>query len=368
MPEPFSAPKVLISYSHDSAEHMARVLVLSDRLRAEGIDSQLDQYETSPPEGWPRWTWNQVEWADFVLVVCTATYNRRFRGREEQGKGHGVNWEGVVITQDLYDAAARNTKFIPVVFSEEDAAHIPVILRGATFYVLDTEEGYEALYRHLSNQPRTQRPMLGKLRPLPQRAHHAPGDGHTWPATESAAAVAPRRTDSAEAEGDRAPSRRVPSGRKGLLILLAVGMGLAAAALGLWRYAFAPSRGGPVQFSGRVVANRDERVISGATVSLESGGVPDVSQTDSQGVFSLKLSRSLDEARIRIEAKGFEVYQQNVKLSTPGFPAFRLTEIKPPPTPTPTPAPTRTPRRPIIPRPSSKLTPCPVEARARGDC
>lgn len=71
-------PKVFISYSHDSPEHKDRVLHLSDRLRADGIDCNIDQYETSPPEGWPRWMVNQIEEADFVLVVCTETYERRF--------------------------------------------------------------------------------------------------------------------------------------------------------------------------------------------------------------------------------------------------------------------------------------------------
>ncbi len=73
-----SPPEVFISYSHDSREHMERVLALSNRLRADGVDCHLDQYETSPPEGWPRWTVNQFEKADFVLVVCTEIYNRRF--------------------------------------------------------------------------------------------------------------------------------------------------------------------------------------------------------------------------------------------------------------------------------------------------
>ena len=66
-------PKVFISYSHDSPEHAERVLDLSDRLRQDGIDCHIDQYEVSPPEGWPRWMEDRIEWADFVLVVCTET-------------------------------------------------------------------------------------------------------------------------------------------------------------------------------------------------------------------------------------------------------------------------------------------------------
>ena len=45
------APRVFISYSHDSEEHAVRVLALADRLRSEGIEAILDQYEMSPPEG-----------------------------------------------------------------------------------------------------------------------------------------------------------------------------------------------------------------------------------------------------------------------------------------------------------------------------
>ena len=64
-------PQVFLSYSHDSAEHKDRVLALCDRLPKDGIDAWIDQYETSPPEGWPRWCANRVRAADFVLVVCT---------------------------------------------------------------------------------------------------------------------------------------------------------------------------------------------------------------------------------------------------------------------------------------------------------
>jgi tetratricopeptide (TPR) repeat protein len=168
MNPPEGVPRVFISYSHDSPEHADRVLALADRLRAEGIDCQLDQYETSPPEGWPRWMLNQVEAADFVLVICTETYNLRFSGKAEAGKGLGVKWEGAIITQELYDAEANNTRFVPVVFSAADIAHIPIPLRGATHYDLGKSD-YDSLYRRLTNQPLTPAPGLGSLRPMPAK-------------------------------------------------------------------------------------------------------------------------------------------------------------------------------------------------------
>jgi hypothetical protein len=162
-----NSPKIFTSYSWDSPEHIDRVLALSDRLRADGIDCSLDQYEVSPPEGWPRWMENQVDWAEFVLVICTEQYYQRFRGRDSQSRG--VTWEGAIITQDLYDAQVKNTKFIPIVFSPLDSDHIPRILRPFTRYFLNTEEGYIQLYRHLTNQPSILKPELGNLRPLPPR-------------------------------------------------------------------------------------------------------------------------------------------------------------------------------------------------------
>jgi hypothetical protein len=162
-----SLPKVFISYSHDSREHADRVFAFAERLREWGVDCHLDQYETSPPEGWPRWMERQIREAAFVLVVCTETYHRRFTGEEEAGKGAGAKWEGAIITNGLYEAEGRNAKFIPVVFSAADIAHIPERLRVTTRYQADTDEGFESLYRHLTNQPLKVKRPLGRLRELP---------------------------------------------------------------------------------------------------------------------------------------------------------------------------------------------------------
>ena len=83
--------RVFISYSHDSPEHAERVLDLSKRLRGLGIDCWIDQYEVSPPEGWPKWMVRQVKEADFVLVVCTETYLKRVEGKEEVVSTNNLN-------------------------------------------------------------------------------------------------------------------------------------------------------------------------------------------------------------------------------------------------------------------------------------
>ena len=157
-----STLKIFISYSHDSPEHQERVLVISDRLRTDGFDCNIDQYEVSPNEGWPRWMARQIREADFVLVVCTDTYFRRFNGDEKPGVGQGVRWESMLSIQDLYDKDSLNEKFVPVFFESTDSRFIPTPLGGATYVLLDGDSGYERLLRRLLNIPPAERPPLGE--------------------------------------------------------------------------------------------------------------------------------------------------------------------------------------------------------------
>jgi len=157
-------PRLFISYSHDSAAHKAFVLQLANQLRADGLDCQLDQYVNgSPPEGWQRWMETQIEQADFVLLVCTPTYLQRYRGQATQS-GRGVNFEGVVISQTLYDAFYHNTKFIPVLAADGSFNDVPLPLKAFSVYRLMVE--YEDLYRVLTGQPRVAVPEVGERKEL----------------------------------------------------------------------------------------------------------------------------------------------------------------------------------------------------------
>lgn len=165
----YAAPKVFISYSHDSPEHKDQVLHLANQLRENGIDCNIDQYEESPPQGWPRWANDEIEAANFVLIICTELYNQRFRGQEEIGRGKAVTWEGAIVTQYLYEAQGKNTKYIPIVFFSQGLNYIPTVLAGVSIYNLEIVEDYEQLLHRLTNQPWIHKPPLGTLGALPQR-------------------------------------------------------------------------------------------------------------------------------------------------------------------------------------------------------
>ena len=182
-------PTVFISYSHDSDTHREQVLALSERLRADGIATRLDQYINGAPlEGWPRWMLNQLDEANFVLVVCTETYYRRFRGKEEPGKGKGADWEGALITQEIYDARSATLKFVPVLFAADQQAFIPEPIRGGTYYTLTSEANYQALYDFLLDQSGVEPGIVGELKRKPRaKAQPLTFAGDTTSSPQSAA-------------------------------------------------------------------------------------------------------------------------------------------------------------------------------------
>lgn len=153
-------PRVFISYSHDSAEHRERVRVLADRLRADGVDAWLDQYEPAPDEGWGRWVQTQVQEADFFLRVCSAGYRKIFKK---------AGWLDLSLTRAI--RRLRNLlkkpiviRTVLVVLSAEDSAHIPDFFQDLAWYDVSNAEGYEALYRRLTEQPEILRPPVGEFR------------------------------------------------------------------------------------------------------------------------------------------------------------------------------------------------------------
>lgn len=169
-----AAPRVFISYSHDSREHCARVLNLAQQLRRDGIAAELDQFHSHELKHWPRWCEEQMrpENADFVLCVCTLEYAQRVEGNVLPDVGKGVFWEGTLIYNELYDAKG-NPRCVPVLLDGSNDADIPRVLRNWTWFRLDVwgladeNSGYACLYRLLSGQVGVIAETVGVLRRLP---------------------------------------------------------------------------------------------------------------------------------------------------------------------------------------------------------
>jgi hypothetical protein len=102
-------------------------------------------------------------------MICTATYRHRVENKEVSEKGHGVLWEATIIYNILYESKMKNTKFIPILFEGSTAANVPIPIAGFTRYDVSSEEGYGALWRHVTKNPLYTKPPVGQRRILPAK-------------------------------------------------------------------------------------------------------------------------------------------------------------------------------------------------------
>lgn len=156
------AKKVFISYAWEDERFAQVILDFSNKLRANGIDSNIDQYEENPDMGWPIWMEQQIEASDYVLVVATKTYLDKFL-QAQQGKG--VSWEICSIYQSLYNLQGHNDKFIPVVFNEKDKEYILKALQPYTNYNVITQ--FDKLINRLKGIKNIKKPPV--IETLPQK-------------------------------------------------------------------------------------------------------------------------------------------------------------------------------------------------------
>ena len=173
-------PKVFISYSWDSIEHKNKVLSLAQALRDDGIDCMIDQFVLSP-DNWQRWMIDRIDESQFILIVCTERYYRRYRAQEEVNKGLGVTWESTLILDDIYTNQGKNSKFYPIFFDSPNQDITPDGISTSSYDLskydllnldidetrLKVEGGYQELYRLLTNQLFAKPYELGSLKQLP---------------------------------------------------------------------------------------------------------------------------------------------------------------------------------------------------------
>lgn len=158
----FVPVKVFISYAHESEQLSDAVLDFSNYLRNQGIDSEIDQYEEAPPEGWPKWMTRQVQDADYVIIVCSELFYRRANDNSGNDDGLGVKWETSLILQQLYKLNSNNKKYIPVIVHHTEAKHIILPLQPYTYYDISNLEDKKKLKNRILGISKSKRPPIGK--------------------------------------------------------------------------------------------------------------------------------------------------------------------------------------------------------------
>ena len=153
-------PKVFISYSHDSPAHKKWVLELGTKLRKNGIDAILDQWDLNPGDDMTRFMEKGVKDSDRVLVVCTDRYVKK--ANDSEG---GVGYERHIVTAQLVKDLETN-KFIPIIRQASGKENVPVFL-GPLFGIDFTDDSkfddkFTELLHVLHQVRKIQKPPLGK--------------------------------------------------------------------------------------------------------------------------------------------------------------------------------------------------------------
>lgn len=152
------APRVFISYSHDSANHKNWVLRLASDLRKHGVDAVLDVWDLKPGDDVARFM-EHLASADRVVIVCS----KKYALKAAEGKG-GVGYETMLVTAEILQDRGV-VKFIPI-FRDNPDKMLPPFLRTRRYIDFERDADYsrnlEELTRVLHETPANPKPPLGK--------------------------------------------------------------------------------------------------------------------------------------------------------------------------------------------------------------
>lgn len=151
-------PKVFISYSHDTLDHKKWVLELAIRLRNNGIDAIIDQFELQAGDDLPHFMETNLAKADKIIMICS----ERYVEKANNGEG-GVGYEKMIITSNLLKQIDQN-KVIPII-RQNGETNLPTFLSSKLYLNFSKNDEYEFnfdnLLRTIHKTPIFEKPPIG---------------------------------------------------------------------------------------------------------------------------------------------------------------------------------------------------------------
>lgn len=158
------SPRIFISYSWTSEDHVEWVADLGERLMNDGIDVVLDQW--SLKDGQDLNTFMEQMVTDPTIKRVIIVSDAQYATKADARKG-GVGTESQIISQEVYEKVDQE-KFVPLICerNEDGLPCLPVFLKSRKyidFSNTDNEaEAYETLIRNIFERPVRRKPALGK--------------------------------------------------------------------------------------------------------------------------------------------------------------------------------------------------------------
>jgi len=156
---PNTAPKVFVSYSHDSPEHKHWVAGVATHLRQNGVDAVLDQWDLQPGKDVPLFMEEQLGECDFALLICT----ERYVEKANSGTG-GVGYEKMIVSAEMIKDIDVG-KFIPLI-RQSGTKEVPKFIATKRHIDFSDDEYFETVFddllRRLLGEEISKKPPLGE--------------------------------------------------------------------------------------------------------------------------------------------------------------------------------------------------------------
>lgn len=157
---------------------------MATRLRENGIDVVLDQWDLKYGHDLPHFMEASVRESDSVILVCTPEYARK----ADVGKG-GAGYEKRIVTGEMFQNVDPS-KFIPLVRRGSNEEALPSFLKSKNYIDFRNDSEFDEKLKDLLYQlhgvPKHPRPKLG---PSPFRPQQ--GDSHRLIETQTISGLPP---------------------------------------------------------------------------------------------------------------------------------------------------------------------------------
>ena len=158
-----TAPKLFISYSWTTPEHVDWAIELATDLRESGVDVILDKWHLREGHDGHAFMEQMVTNKEIkkVLLIC----DKGYVGKANEREG-GVGTETQIITPEIYGQQDQD-KFVAIVAERDDdgRAYVPVFYGSRIFIDLSDEttraENFEHLLRWIFDKPLYMPPPIG---------------------------------------------------------------------------------------------------------------------------------------------------------------------------------------------------------------
>jgi hypothetical protein len=161
---PDLSPKAFISYSWTSPGHCDLIRSYAERLRSDGIDVILDQWDLS--EGQDKYAFMEKMVTDPSLTHVLVFSDKQYAEKADARKA-GVGTESQIMSKEIYDKVDQK-KFIPLVCERrpDGEPYLPAFFHPRKWIDFSSpervNENWEQLIRALYGKPVHTKPALGE--------------------------------------------------------------------------------------------------------------------------------------------------------------------------------------------------------------